>query len=110
MSKDSKRSRRQFSTEQKVAILRRHLVDKVPVSDLCDEYKLQPGVFYQWQRLLFDNLAGALEKVPEGGTSQKEKKLAQRVEFLEARLARKDSVIAEISAEYVQLKKELGEL
>lgn len=39
MSKDSKRSRRLFSTEQKVAILRRHLVDKVQVSDLCDEYK-----------------------------------------------------------------------
>jgi hypothetical protein len=30
MPGDSKRSRRQFSTEQKVAILRRHLVDKVP--------------------------------------------------------------------------------
>lgn len=110
MSKDSKRSRRQFSTEQKVAILRRHLVDKVPVSDLCDEYKLQPSLFYQWQRLLFDNLAGALEKAPASGPSQKEKKLGERIEFLEARLARKDSVIAEISAEYVQLKKELGEL
>jgi|SRR6185295_3087012 len=110
MSKDSKRSRRQFSTEQKVAILRRHLVDKVPVSDLCDEYKLQPGVFYQWQRLLFENLDGALEKASDNGPSQREKKLAQRVELLEAKLARKDSVIAEISAEYVQLKKELGEL
>lgn len=108
MSEESKRSRRQFSTEQKVAILRRHLVDKVPVSDLCDEYKLQPSVFYQWQRCLFDNLAGAFERVPGNGSSR-EKQLADKVEHLEARLARKDSVIAEISAEYVQLKKELGE-
>lgn len=108
MSKESKRSRRQFSVEQKVAILRRHLVDKVPVSDLCDEYKLQPSVFYHWQRLLFENLAGAFEN-PGNGTSQREKQLATKVEQLEAKLARKDSVIAEISGEYVQLKKELGE-
>src|SRR5215217_3775859 len=109
MSKESKRSRRQFSVEQKVAILRRHLVDKVPVSDLCDEYKLQPSVFYHWQRLLFENLAGALENPAGNGSSQREKQLATKVEQLEAKLARKDSVIAEISAEYVQLKKELGE-
>jgi transposase len=108
MPGESKRLRRQFNTEQKVAILRRHLVDKVPVSDLCDEYRLQPSVLYQWQRHLFENLAGAFEGAA-GGVSQRERQLAQKVEHLEARLARKDSVIAEISAEYVQLKKELGE-
>lgn len=109
MSQESKRSRRQFSVEQKAAILRRHLIDKVPVSDLCDEYKLQPSVFYQWQRLAAENLAGALE--PAGnGTSKREQHLAAKVEQLEAKLARKDAVIAEISEEYVQLKKELGEL
>lgn len=109
MSKEAKRSRRQFSTEQKVAILRRHLVDKVPVSDLCDEYQLQPSVLYQWQRHLFENMVGAFEGTAGTGASQREKQLAQKVEHLEAKLARKDSVIAEISAEYVQLKKELGE-
>lgn len=109
MSKEAKRSRRQFSTEQKVAILRRHLVDKVPVSDLCDEYKLQPSVLYQWQRHLFENMVSAFEGAAGTGASQREKQLAQKVEYLEAKLARKDSVIAEISAEYVQLKKEFGE-
>src|SRR3569832_465219 len=38
-----KQSRRSFTTEQKVTILRRHLMDKVPVSALCEEYKLQPA-------------------------------------------------------------------
>lgn len=108
MSKESKRTRRQFHADQKAAILRRHLVDKVPVSDLCDEYKLQPSVFYQWQRQLFENLAGALEPNPNTA-SVREKQLAAKVEHLETKLARKDSVIAEISAEYVQLKKDLGE-
>jgi transposase len=108
MSKESRRQRRQFTTEQKAAILRRHLVDKVPVSDLCDEYELQPSVFYQWQRQLFENLTGAFEAAGNG-VSTRERRLTERVEQLEAKLARKDSVIAEISAEYVQLKKELGE-
>lgn len=52
----SKRQRRQHTAEQKVAILRRHLVDKVPVSDLCNEYKLQPSVFYQWLKQAMENL------------------------------------------------------
>jgi transposase len=111
MPRESKRQRRQFSTEQKVAILRRHLVDKVPISDLCDEYKLQPSLFYHWQRRLFENLAGAFEGAADATTAaQRERRqLTQKVEQLQAKLARKDSVIAEISAEYVQLKKELGE-
>lgn len=108
-SENSKRTRRQFSTEQKVAILRRHLADKVPVSNLCDEYKLQPSVLYQWQNQVFDNLAGAFDAASGTAASQREKQLTEKIQYLESRLARKDSVIAEISAEYVQLKKELGE-
>lgn len=105
------RSRRQFTTEQKAAILRRHLVDKIPVSDLCNELKLQPSVFYQWLRQVHDNLAGALgpPAPTSSGPSKREKELAAKNAHLEARLAKKDGVIAEISAEYVQLKKELGE-
>jgi transposase len=104
-----KRNRRQWTTEQKVAILRRQFVDKVPVSQLCEELQLQPSVFYDWQRQVFDNLAGALTAPPASGPSKREKELVAKTSQLEARLAKKDSVIAEISAEYVQLKKELGE-
>jgi len=105
-----KRNRRKFTPEQKAAILRRHLQDKVPVSDLCDEYKIQPSVFYTWQRQLLENLASALEpKGRGGGQAAREAKLARENEALKAKLAKKDSVIAEISEEYVALKKELGE-
>jgi transposase len=105
----SKSKRRQWTTEQKVAILRRQFVDKVPVSQLCEELSLQPSVFYEWQRQVLDNLAGALTTPAPPGPSRREKELAAKNAQLEARLAKKDSVIAEISAEYVQLKKELGE-
>ena len=103
------KKRRHYTTEQKVAILRRHMVDKVSVSDLCNELGLQPSVFYQWQRQVLENLTGAFGPAAAADASKREKLLAQKVAALEARLAKKDSVIAEISAEYVQLKKDLGE-
>ena len=43
--------------EQKAALLRRHHVEKVPVSTICDEEELQPSVFYDWQRELFERAA-----------------------------------------------------
>ena len=102
----SKRPRRHRSPEQKAALIRRHLVDKVPVSQLCNENDLQPSVFYEWLRQL-------LERAPTAFTtpavSSRERQLEQKVAALEAKLAKKDAVIAEISEEYVTLKKTLGE-
>lgn len=50
--------RHNYTAEDKVEILKRHLLERVAVSDICDEYKLQPKVFYSWQKQLFEN--GAL--------------------------------------------------
>jgi len=106
----SKRSRRHFTTEQKVAILKRHMVDKVPVSDLCNEFELQPSVFYQWQRQALENLAGAFSTPTDDGPGKRERDLVAKTKELEAKLAKKDNVIAEVTAELVATKKELGEL
>ncbi len=103
-----RKPRRNFTTDQKVAILRRHFVDKVAISDLCAEHDLQPSVFYYWQKQAFENLAGALQ--PAVTTSSREKDLEREVEGLRAKLTNKDVVIAAISEEYVSLKKTLGEL
>ena len=40
----SERKRRHFSGTEKVQILKRHLVEKTPISDLCDEFGLYPNV------------------------------------------------------------------
>jgi transposase len=107
----ARKIRRKFTAEQKAAVLRRHLQDKVPVSDLCDEYKIQPSVFYGWQRQLLDNMVTALEtNGRRRSRDNREGRLESKIDALEAKLAKKDNVIAEISEEYVQLKKELGEL
>ena len=53
------KGRRNYTAEQKVAILKEHLVEGKPLSDLCDAYDLHPTVFYRWQREFFEK--GALE-------------------------------------------------
>ncbi|MGA8620730.1 MAG: transposase [Candidatus Sulfotelmatobacter sp.] len=56
-----KKERNHYTAEEKVAILRRHLLDQVPVSVLCEEKGLQPTVFYRWQKEFFENGASAFQ-------------------------------------------------
>ena len=56
-----KKTRKQYTAEEKVAILRRHLLDQEPISKLCDEVGLQPTVFYRWQKEFFENGAAAFQ-------------------------------------------------
>jgi transposase-like protein len=102
------KTRNHRSPEEKAALLRRHHIDKVPVTTICEEAGVQPSVFYHWQRELFERAAHVLGNAPPGRTSSREQQL-EKMAAAEARLARKDEVIAEISQEYVALKKELGE-
>ena len=70
-------------------------------------------MFYGWQRQLVDNRAAALEATSGKHGRQvatRERELTRKIKSLEARLAKKEHVIAEISEEYVTLKKELGGL
>ena len=41
-----RKPRKNYSPEEKLSVLKRHLVEGVPVSDLCDELQLNPNVFY----------------------------------------------------------------
>ena len=56
-----KKQRKHYTPEEKVAILRRHLLEKEPISKLCDELGLQPTVFYRWQKEFFENGAAAFQ-------------------------------------------------
>jgi transposase len=103
----SKKNRRHITPEQKAELLRRHIVDKQQVSDICNEAKIQPSMFYQWQR---DLLAAAPTVFSTRRSPNKEHAFEQKIASLEAKLARKDTIIADVSEEYVKLKKELGEL
>jgi len=99
--------RRHFSGTDKVAILKRHLIDKVPVSDLCDELSLYPNQFYAWLKEFFENGHAAFDngRKAKAVDDAKDLKIAQ----LEAKLVRKNEVMAELMEAHTELKKTLGE-
>src|SRR3954464_12806400 len=101
-----RKPRKHYSPSEKVKILKRHLIDKIPISQVCEEYQLQPTVFYNWQKLFFENGAAAFENPKRTAADPRD----QKIEQLQAKLQRKDAVLAELLEEHVQLKKELGEL
>jgi transposase len=104
----STRARRHFAGTDKVAILKKHLIDKVPVSDLCDEFDLYPNQFYAWLKEFFENGHAAFDNGRKSKAADEAKD--QKIEKLEAKLQRKDSVLAELMEEHLLLKKELGEI
>lgn len=105
MSKPRK-PRHNYTPAEKVAILRQHLLEKKPVADLCEQYQLQPSIFYQWQKQFFENGAAAFSKEKTKPTRATERRIAE----LEAKLTRKHEVLSELMEEHIALKKELGEL
>ena len=102
--------RKYLAPEQKVSIVRRLLVEKVPVSDLCDEFGVHATQIYTWQRLLFENAAPVFERRPnKANQRRREDAAAKKINQLEEKLQRKNEVVAELLEEHVQLKKALGE-
>ena len=81
-------------------------MDRVPVSELCEELGLRPTVFYRWQKELFENGVAAFQSQerPQRQVEEKQK----RIEFLEKKVQTKDEVLAELMAEHIALKKSLG--
>lgn len=100
--------RRSFTSQEKVAVLREHFLEGKAISAVCEKHQIAPSLFYYWQKQFFENGEAAFER--NGRDGRQERELTQKVDVLEARLARKDAVIAEVTEEMVKLKKELGEL
>lgn len=102
-----KKQRRHFGGTEKVAILKQHLVEKVPVSDLCDQHDLYPNQFYGWLKDFFENGHAAFDngRKSKAVEDAKDKKIQQ----LEAKLTRKNEVMAELMEAHTELKKSLGE-
>ena len=106
MNNENTNSRRHYAPEAKIKILREHLLEGRPISEVCEQHRINPTQFYQWQKTLFENGAAAFAKQPH---SRSGGKVEQTIAALENKLKRKDEVISEIMSEHIQLKKELGE-
>lgn len=100
------RTRRQHTAEEKIRLLRLHLLEGKSISAICEEHGIHPTLFYQWQKTFFEYGAAAFERSPRSrGRVDGQARITQ----LEAKLKRKDEVIALVTEELVRTKKELGE-
>ena len=81
-----RKNRTSYTAQEKVVILRKHLLEKIPISDICEQYKLRPTVFYRWQKQFFEQGARTLEQ----------------------KLQIKNEVLSELMEEHIRLKKNFG--
>ena len=71
------KGRAYYTADEKVNIIRKHLLEKVSISDLCEQHKLQPTVFYRWQKQFFERGARTFDgERKHNDRSQEEKILA----------------------------------
>lgn len=103
-------TRKILTPKQKIAILREHLIEKVPVSEICDKHGVSVVNFYNWQKQLFENGAIAFERKTNSANAKRQDDAnTAKIEKMEAKLQQKNEVIAELLQEHVELKKEIGE-
>ena len=96
--------RRHLTPDQKFKIVKEQLTTKTSVSDICKKYDIVPSLFYKWQDKF---LKGALEnfKKTDDGPTKAE---LRKIDELEKKNTRMQSVITEIVQENIELKKNLG--
>ena len=87
-----RKPRKSYTPAEKVAILRCHLIDHVPVSDICDKYQLPPSIFYAWQKLFVENGASAFE-CKSGSPEQSH---LRTIAAMRDKLQHKNEIVAEL--------------
>jgi transposase len=91
--------RRKWSADEKLRIVLAGMQPGVEVSDLCRQEGINPTMYYYWKNKLLSSAKRVFDEKEGRPSAQEEKKVAE--------LARMKSVVAEITAENLELKKGL---
>ena len=97
----SERKRRRWTASEKLRIVLAGLDGSIQLSELCRQEGINPTQYYSWKK----QLVGAAAKVFDNGQA----KPSAKEERLAAELSRAKDVIAEITAENLELKKGLSD-
>ena len=103
----SSTSRRSYTGSEKIAILRETLLEGVSVSDVCQKHGISPGMFYEWQKKLFEQGAMVFNAASAAAAPRPTTE-AKKLAAAEAKLQQKNEVMAELMGEHIALKKKLG--
>ena len=103
---DEKQGRKRWTGEEIVAVIRRHLVDRLEISAVCEEAGCCPAQVMRWEKQFFAGGAKVFDR--KRAETREVQQVRQRAEELERKLRRKDEVLAELMEEHVALKKTDG--
>lgn len=96
-----RKKRRRWTSDEKLRIVLAGLDGSIEISELCRREGINPTQYYGWKKRLM-NSAGQVFMDDRKQKSSADDRLA-------AELRRKDAVIAEITAENLDLKKGLSD-
>jgi transposase-like protein len=96
--------RKHVSPQQKVLILREHLENQVPLSELSEKHQIHINILYRWKKELFE---GASEIFTRKQSKQSAAE-GREVERLSRKVRDKDKLIAELVQDNIELKKSLN--
>lgn len=100
-------NRKRYTSEEKTKILRDYIENNLSVSSVCEKYQIHPNVIYRWKKQMFESTPDALSNSKK--KSDKQLSTAEaRIAELEALLAKRESLIAEIIEDNISLKKKLN--
>ena len=97
-------SKKRIAHTKKIEILREHLENHVPVSDLAERYGVHVNQVYQWKKQLFEGAAETFS----GAHKNRQKTESKETQRLREKLREKEAIIAEIVEDNIKLKKNLN--
>ena len=99
------RTRRTFTAEEKLKVVMAVIQDGKAVSDVAKENNIHPNMILNWKKEFLENAAMIFNRTSPDITEKAQQK---KIDELEAKLQKKDEVIAEIAEENMMLKKTFG--
>lgn len=106
MKEETTNGRRQYTPEQKVKVVKEALTTDLGVSGVCRKYGISNALYYKWQERFFEGALEGMKRVKHGPSSAEQRRLDEQSRKIE----RMQNVIAEITAENIDLKKSIGAL
>ena len=94
-------TRRQFTAEQKYKVVKEVLTTDSTVSEVCKKYGIGTNLYYRWQQTFLESALIGF-KTPKGGANCAQ---LTKIEQLERDNQRLKNVIAEVTAENIEFKK-----
>jgi len=99
-------SKKRFTPEQKVIILRELLENKLSISQVAEKYGIHVNDIYSWKRKLFENASEIFANTVNKPSKAEDN--SSKVLQLEEKLRKRDEAISILLRENIEIKKSIG--